>query len=233
MSCWGDEVLPRKQKFLPSRCSSSLVSFVVIFFRLSSRTPSAAWDLQRVIEADFESRPFLKPEIMIGEQSGDRARTGSCTRTDASAFASAFHRAGGCANAGTYRNGFDFVLRAHALALQFALFAGFFDRVITGDSGNRSDQRHVAVPGIDFIETEHHASVQSLLHRTDMSLDGLASGDDGAVAGHEIFRELRLEMFPCLQLACVEAIIEAYKETRTFRNRIGRSLRRYSGILRT
>jgi hypothetical protein len=184
-----------------------------------------------VIEADFEDGTLFQPEIVVGEQSREGAGTGSCACADASTFASAFHGAGSCADAGAYRNSFDFVLRAHTLALQFALFVGLFDRVVSGNSGDRSDQRHVAVPGIDFIETEHHASVQALLYRTDVSLDGLASWDDGAVAGYKIFGELRFEMFSRLQLARVEAIIEANEEARTFGNRVGRRLRRYGGIL--
>jgi len=76
---------------------------------------SADWNLQRVIEPKFKGGAFFEAQVVITEQSCDCANPGA--RANTSAFASAFHRACGCADAGTYGDGFDFMLRAHALAL--------------------------------------------------------------------------------------------------------------------
>jgi hypothetical protein len=187
--------------------------------------------LQRVIEPELESGAFFQAEIVVAEKSRDCADTSTSARADTSAFASAFHRACGCADASTYGDGFDFMLRAHALALQFAFFAGLFDRVISGNAGHGGNQRHGAVAGIDLIEAEHHAGVQALFDGADVSPDGFAPRDDGAVAGYEIFGELRFEMFTGLQLAGVEPVVEPNEKTRAFGDRVGRSLRRYGGIL--
>jgi len=151
-----------------------------------------------MIEPKFKGGAFFEAQVVITEQSCDCANPGASARTYTGAFASAFHRACGCADAGTYGDGFDFMLRAHALALQFTLLTGFFDGVIAGDSGNGGDQRHGSVAGIDLIKAEHHAGVQALFNGADVPLDGLAPRDDSAVAGYEIFGELRFEMLPGL-----------------------------------
>jgi hypothetical protein len=187
--------------------------------------------LQRVVEPKFKRGAFFEAQVVITEQSCDCANPGASARADTSAFASAFHRACDCADAGTYGDGFDFMLRAHALALQFAFFAGLFDRVVSGNAGHGGNQRHGAVTGIDLIEAEHHAGVQALFDGADVSLDGLAPWDDSAIASYEIFSEFRFEMFPGLQLAGVEPVVETDEEARAFGDRIGRSLRRYGGIL--
>lgn len=78
---------------------------------------SADRNLQRMIEPKFKRGAFFEPQIVISEQACDCANPGASARAYAGAFASAFHRACGCADAGTKGDGFDFMLRAHALAL--------------------------------------------------------------------------------------------------------------------
>ena len=78
---------------------------------------SADWNLQRMIEPKFEGGAFFEAQVVITEQSCDCANPGASARAYTGAFASAFHRACGCPDAGTYGDGFDFMLRAHALAL--------------------------------------------------------------------------------------------------------------------
>jgi len=192
---------------------------------------SADWNLQRMIEPKFKGGAFFEAQVVITEQSCDCANPGASARAYTGAFASAFHRACGCADAGTYGDGFDFMLRAHALALQFAFFAGLFDRVVSGNTGHGGNQRHGAVAGIDLIEAKHHAGMQALFDGADVSLDGLAPRDDSAVAGYEIFGELRFEMLSGLQLAGVEPVVETDEKACAFGDRVGRSLRRYGWIL--
>jgi hypothetical protein len=208
------------------------VSFVVRFDCAARiENASATWNLQRMIEAKLEGGAFLKTQIVVAEQSCDCAYASTRARADTSPFAPAFHRACGCADAGAYGDGFDFMLRAHALALQFAFFAGLFDRMVSGNAGHRGNQRHGAVASIDLIEAEHHAGVQALFDGADVTPDGFAAGDDSAVAGYEIFGELRFEMFSGLQLAGVEPVVETDEEARAFGDGVRRSLWCYRGIL--
>jgi hypothetical protein len=187
--------------------------------------------LQRMIEPKFKGGAFFEAQVVITEQSCDCANPGASARAYTSAFASAFHRACGCPDARTYSDGFDFMLRAHALALQFAFFAGLFDRVVTGNPSDGGDQRHVAVAGIDLIKAEHHACVQALFNGADVPLDSFAPWDDSAVSGYEIFGELRFEVLSGLQLAGVEPVVETDEKACAFGDRVGRSLRRNGWIL--
>src|ERR1700758_5877960 len=84
----------------------------------ASRKPakSAGRNLQRMIEADLENGSLFEAQIMIGEESGDRADACSGSRADPRAFAAAFHRPRRRPDAGADRNGLNFMFRAHASA---------------------------------------------------------------------------------------------------------------------
>ena len=194
--------------------------------RVPQRLPR---DLQRMIQAHFERCPLVKPEIAVGEEAresaGSSPDSGSNSRAFAPAGASTSHCTQSCADG----YGLNHVAVAHSLALDFAFGIRRFDTVFAGDSGDSSDERHFAVAGIDFVETEQQARVDTRLNRAHVADDRSSPRYCGSVRSDHVFGKLSFEMLARLQLGGLEPVVEANQEGRAFRN--GPRRRRRSLIL--
>ena len=184
-----------------------------------------------MVEAYLEDCALLETQIVVSKQARDRTDPCASPGSDSGTLASALCCAGGSANSSAYRDGFNLMLLAHALALQLAFFAGIFDGVISRNTCDGCDQRHRAVTSIDFVKAQHHARMEALLDSTDVAFDGFAARNHCTVAGDQILSELGLEMFPLLQVVGVEFVVQPDQEACAFWNCVRRRLRSDSGIL--
>src|SRR5207244_6734798 len=94
------------------------------------------------------------------------------------------------ARSGDSGGGFDHAGLVRAFAFNFPFSIWMCGCVLTRNAGYRGHQWHLAMPGIDLIETQEHARVQSLLHRRNMSPDFLATGNGRAIGSDQILGQL-------------------------------------------
>ena len=84
--------------------------------------------------------------------------------------------------------------------------------------GNGGDQGHLAVIGVNLVETQQHPGVQTLLDSADMALDLFTARNDRSIGGDQIFSQFEVEVFTLLQLSGVKFVIEPRQESCSFGN---------------
>src|SRR5690242_1528307 len=190
------------------------------------------WNLQRVIQADLQNGSLVQAQIVIGEEPGESAESGTGASTDSSASTAACCRTGCGPEARTHGDGLDFMSLAHPLALNFPLGVRLLYAVLSGNAGNSGDERHPAMFGFDFVEAEQKAGVNALLYGTNVALNLLATRHERSAGSDQVLGKLGLEMLALFQLAGVELVLKFDEESGALRYDVGLEMRRAARALR-
>jgi hypothetical protein len=175
----------------------------------SSHKTSLQGYVQGMVEPYLKNGALVEAKIAVRENSGKRASRGANPGADGSSFASTRRCTASRAQSCSHGGSFNRALLAPALPLNLAFGIRLLGGVFSGHSGHGGDQRHPAMIGFNLIETEQHAGMQALFHRTHVPLDSLAARQGGAVGSDQVFGQLGFEVLALFHLSGVKPVVQA------------------------
>jgi hypothetical protein len=147
-----------------------------------------------MIEAHLERGPFVEDKIAVPKKTGQR----SCARPNASANRGSATSTGGSATGRAHASAYGCVFSRTSLTGTLALDIAFFIRtlkpVLSGYASDGCNQRHPSVVGLDLVEAQQQACVETVFHGAHVAFNLLAARNHRAVGSHQVFGELGFEV---------------------------------------